>query len=124
MAITQIFFRQLKLHTSVGILDHEINTQQGIAIDVDITLNIPETQINDEDIDSVLDYREIRSTIKDECQQSHTNLVEVLGDRIARRLLRDFALIQSVKLRIDKPMAFEDCDTVGIECIQHRNSNE
>ncbi len=78
--------------------------------DVDITRDV-----DDHDIHSVLDYRRLREAIVEECTQAHVNLIETLSEQVARRLLRDFAEVRAVKLRISKPMAFSDCAAVGVE---------
>ncbi|WP_028357723.1 dihydroneopterin aldolase [Brackiella oedipodis] len=122
MAITQIFFKQLSVNTSVGVLNHEINKYQRVLIDVSLDITLSDDTINDTDIASVLDYRFIRNAIIEECHQKHVHLIEVLGTQIAQRLIRDFAEVSTVRLRISKPEAFGDCEAVGIECIEHRHS--
>lgn len=98
----------------IGILDHEIESKQPLIIDAEFDVNITET-VQDSNINTVLDYRDLRNIIIDECVQAHTNLLETLVERIAQRINTQFKQIVRTKLKISKPNAFPDCGGVGIE---------
>ena len=115
----KIFFNRLRLDARIGILEHELRATQIIYIDVELDVQ-PKQKANDLDIRSVLDYRKIREAIIEETSRTHVHLVEVLGDTITTRLLKDFPEVSQVKLRISKPAAFSDCDAVGIEFLVQR----
>ena len=71
--------------------------------------------MDDHDITTVLDYRQLREALIDEATRGHTDLLETLVDRTLTRVLRDFPDIRRATLRICKPQAFEDCDAVCVE---------
>ncbi len=119
MSTRRIFFSRLALDARIGILEHELRATQPLHIDAEIDIDVPR-QLNDNDISSVLDYRKLREAIIEECTRAHIHLVESLGEMIANRLLKDFPEVQKVRLRISKPMAFADCDAVGIEVVTGR----
>ena len=117
MPTRRIFFSRLAVDSQIGILDHERGTTQPLHVDAEFDVNVRAPAGHD-DIHDVLDYRRLRETIIDECSQAHVNLLETLCDRLAARLLRDFADVRWLRLRVGKPMAFADCAAVGIEvCV-------
>jgi len=114
MPTRRIIFSRLALDARIGILEHERRAMQPLHVDAEIDVDITRS-VDDDDIHSVLDYRRLREAIVEECTHSHVNLIETLTERVAARLLADFAEIRSVRLRISKPMAFSDCAAVGVE---------
>jgi len=114
MPTRRIVFSRLALDARIGILEHERRATQPLHIDAEIDVDIT-TAVDDHDIHSVLDYRHLRDAIVEECTQAHVNLIETLTERVAKRLMTDFADIRMVKIRISKPMAFSDCAAVAVE---------
>ena len=112
--LRRIFFKQLTIDARIGILEHELRATQPIYIDAefDTVVNQPS---DDHDIDSVLDYRQLRQTIINCCTKQHVNLLETLIENTAHSLLEQFPDVLRVQLRISKPNAFTDCAAVGIE---------
>lgn len=119
MSTRRIFFSQLALDARIGILEHELRATQPLHIDAEIDVDIRQP-VRDQNIQTVLDYRLLRSAIVEECTQAHVNLLETLVEQVADRLLRDFAEISQVRIRISKPNAFSDCASVGIELLRNR----
>ncbi|MFA5490274.1 MAG: dihydroneopterin aldolase [Candidimonas sp.] len=115
----RIFFTQLALDANIGILDHELRATQPLHIDAEFDVAISQA-VHDKNLQTVLDYRLLRNAIVEECTQAHVNLLETLSERLVDRILRDFADIQQVKIRISKPLAFSDCAAVGIELQRGR----
>ncbi len=119
MTTRRIVFSRLALDARIGILEHERRATQPLHVDAEIDLAVT-GPVDDHDIHSVLDYRHLREAIVHECTQAHVNLIETLCERVAARLLADFADIRAVRLRISKPMAFSDCAAVGVEVFVSR----
>lgn len=120
MPTQRIFFKRLALDARIGILEHELRQTQPLHIDAEIDIQTTQ-QVNDNDINTVLDYRKIRSIIIEEATRQHIHLVEALGEMIGHRLLSEFNEITRVQLRISKPQAFSDCEGVGIEYVGTRS---
>jgi len=114
MSTRRIFFDKLALDANIGILDHERRATQPLHIDAEFDVDVF-CPIDDANISTVLDYRLLRHCIVDECTHAHVNLLETLVERVQDRVLREFAQVQRVRLRICKPLAFSDCAAVGIE---------
>lgn len=120
MTHRRIFFSQLALDARIGILEHELRATQPLHIDAEFDL-IVRQQVEDQDIQSVLDYRLLRQAIVDECTRSHINLLETLSERVVDRIFEEFPDIQKARIRISKPLAFSDCAAVGIEISRERS---
>lgn len=119
MTRRRIFFSQLALDARIGILEHELRATQPLHIDMEFDVNVTEP-VNDLDISSVLDYRQLRQTVVDECTRRHVNLLETLSERVVSRLFEAFPDVVRIRLRISKPSAFSDCAAVGIEITRER----
>ncbi|GAA4324416.1 dihydroneopterin aldolase [Pigmentiphaga soli] len=114
MRTRRIFFNRLAVDAQIGILDHERGATQPVHVDAEIDLAAADIPRHD-GIAEVLDYRRLREAIVDECTRTHVNLIETLCDRLAARLLAQFAEVSHVRLRVSKPQAFADCSAVGVE---------
>ncbi|ARP93245.1 dihydroneopterin aldolase [Bordetella genomosp. 13] len=121
MATRRIIISRLALDARIGILEHERRATQPLHIDAEFDVDVRRS-VDDHDIHSVLDYRRLREAIVEECTQAHVNLIETLTEQVAERLLADFPDIRSLRLRINKPMAFSDCDAVGVEIQTSRQA--
>lgn len=119
MNTRRIILEQLTVQASIGILDHELAARQPLILHAEFDTLIADTE-SDNDIDTVLDYRQLRNALIEECTQHHINLLETLVDHILARILRDFPSVQHVKIRVSKPLAFEDCAAVSIEQARSR----
>jgi 7,8-dihydroneopterin aldolase/epimerase/oxygenase len=105
-------FSGLRFDATLGVLSHEHEMPQPIAVDVDLNLGTQPLLPKDDDILNVLDYRIVREIIIDECRSGHVNLLETLIGKVARRLLC-VSGVHGVRLKIVKLEIFEDCE-VGI----------
>ncbi|AHV92659.1 dihydroneopterin aldolase [Bordetella holmesii] len=114
MPTRRIFISGLALDARIGILEHERRATQPLHIDAEFDIDITRS-VDDHDIQSVLDYRSLREAIVHECTQAHVNLIETLSEQVAARLLAEFPEVRTLRLRISKPMAFSDCNAVGVE---------
>lgn len=120
MTRRRIFFSQIALDARIGILEHELRATQPLHIDAEFDLVVRQ-KVEDQDIQSVLDYRLLRQAIVDECTRAHINLLETLSERVVDRIFNDFPDIRKARLRISKPLAFSDCAAVGIEITRERS---
>ncbi|OWT59159.1 dihydroneopterin aldolase [Candidimonas nitroreducens] len=119
MPTRRIFFNRLALDSRIGILEHELRATQPLHVDAEFDVEVTQ-QVHDQRISTVLDYRLLRNAIVEECTQRHVNLLETLIEQVADRLMREFPDVRRVKIRISKPLAFSDCEAVGIEIERSR----
>lgn len=118
-AMRRIFFHQLALDAHIGILEHELHSTQPLHVDAEFDVQVTQP-VRDTNIRTVLDYRQLRETILEECTRAHVNLLETLIEHVTDTLMSKFPEVQRVKIRISKPNAFSDCAAVGIEMQRER----
>lgn len=106
--IQTLRLRQFRLQVSLGILEHERQLPQWIEIDAELRLQLPKDVHQQDDIQQVLDYRQVREHIIHECTAQHVDLLESLVARVAQRLL-PLPTVLGVRLTITKPDIFDDC---------------
>ena len=116
-----IILDRLRVQASVGILEHELRSRQPLL--VSIVVQMPDAPLLPaaDDVDYVLDYRLLRQVALEEALRGHVNMLETLAGRIAQRLL-DIDAVAHVRVRVDKPNIFPDCDGVGIEVAHGRDT--
>lgn len=110
----RIILDDLQVTASIGMLDHERQARQPVHIYAEFDTDATQA-VDDTDISTVLDYRQLRQVLIDEATQAHTDLLETLVARSLSRVLQDFPSVLSARIRICKPQAFEDCAAVCIE---------
>ena len=99
----------LRFNASLGILEREKSAPQPIQVDAELNLGKQPLLPSDDDIKRVLDYRQVRKIIIDECTLEHVNLLETLIGKLANRLLQ-LPGVLGVRVQITKLEIFDDCE--------------
>uniref|UniRef100_UPI0033411296 dihydroneopterin aldolase n=1 Tax=Castellaniella defragrans TaxID=75697 RepID=UPI0033411296 len=119
MKTRRILLQGLRVQARIGVLDHERLAPQTLvfhaAFDIDAS-----RPVDDRDIGTVLDYRDLRAALIAEATRGHVDLLESLVDRCLECILSQFPGVLHAKIRISKPEAFPDCDAVAIEQARGR----
>ncbi len=108
-----VFVRGLQIEARVGIYEHEKNKPQRLIVGVDLTVR-EEREGHEDRLEKVVCYETVVRGIKKIASQGHVNLIETLAERIAQVCLEDWRVL-AVRVCIEKPDVFDDCDSVGIE---------
>jgi dihydroneopterin aldolase len=122
MPTRRVIISGLALDARIGILEHERRATQPLHVDAEFDIDV-KRPVDDLDIHSVLDYRHLREAIIAECTRQHVHLLETLIEQVAQRLLDGFPEVRALRLRISKPMAFSDCQAVGVEMQAARQAS-
>jgi dihydroneopterin aldolase len=115
--LRRVFIRDLVLPARIGIHDHERAQAQSVIINVDASV---EEAVEGADttttgtIADVVCYETLTKQIKEVLAGGHTDLVEVLAEEIADRLLADARIIR-LRIRLEKPEAIAEAAGVGVE---------
>lgn len=99
----------LRFDANLGILDSEKTAPQPIQVDAELCLGTQPLLPHDDDINHVLDYRNVRRIIIAECTAEHVNLLETLIGKLAHRLML-LPGVQGVRVKIAKLEIFDDCE--------------
>jgi len=109
----KIFIDNLIVFGILGIHPHEQRKKQLIRISVEVTADITEASKND-DVEKTIDYSALSENIIQFIDDSSYGTIEALIEALADRILKNFD-IESVWLRIEKPNAVPQADSVGVE---------
>jgi 7,8-dihydroneopterin aldolase/epimerase/oxygenase len=118
-----IHLDRLRVQASIGILEHELLAKQplliSICVDIDSADLLPEV----DDVAAVLDYRHLRNAAIEQVEHGHINMLETLAGRIAANLL-SHSVVSRVRVRVDKPSIFTDCDSVAVEVTAEQKKQD
>jgi len=111
--VCHIFINGLELETILGVHEYEKRRKQTIIVHADLMVSEAGRQVDDE-IENVVCYQDVVNNIKDIAGSGHVHLVETLAELIASKCLEDPRVL-SARIRIEKPEAFDDVASVGVE---------
>ena len=117
-----VLIKNFIIQEIIGIHQHEKIKKQkikfNIVIDVDQNV-LP----NEEDIKSIVDYEKITNNLKNLAKNKKYNFLESLAEDSFKEIFED-KRINSVKIKIEKPEAIINADSVGVEVFKSREDYE
>jgi len=111
--LAHVFVRDLEVEAVVGVHDHEKLRPQTLVISIDLTVRELPGERSDS-LHEVVCYEDVVRKVQAICSDGHVNLIETLAERIADSCLEDNR-VHAVRVRVEKPEAFSECASVGIE---------
>lgn len=115
--LDKILIRDYTTEGSIGVLDKEKAFVQPIRFN--INLYVKKTNQVHAKISEVLDYRLIIELIERIVKQRHYDLQEELAEIVANEILKS-DLVRIVNVRIEKPLAFDKAESVGVEILRRK----
>ena len=117
-----VLIKNFIIQEIIGIHQHEKIKKQkikfNIVIDVDQNV-LP----NEEDIKSIVYYEKITNNLKNLVKNKKYNFLESLAEDSFKEIFED-KRINSVKIKIEKPEAVKNADSVGVEVFKSRKDYE
>ncbi len=99
-----ILINKLEFFGFHGVLEEEKRLGQKFIISGKLTVNSPDA-LKEDNCEKTVNYSEVCHLIGEIVEKERFNLIESLGDEIARRILLEFPLVDSVTIQVDKPWA-------------------
>lgn len=109
----KIFIDNLVVFGILGIHPHEQRKKQLIRVCIEVTADISEAA-NKDDVEKTIDYSALSSDVIHFIEDSNYGTIEALIDALANEILKKYN-VESVWLRIEKPNAVPQADSVGVE---------
>ncbi len=109
----KVFIKGLHIQTTIGFFQWEKAIKQTLVIDVAMAWDTAKAAVNDE-LAKTLDYAEISTAIETFANNNPVDLLETLAERMAAFLMTQYH-IPWLQLKIAKPGAVHNADTVGVE---------
>jgi len=117
-----VFIKDFIDHEIIGIHDREKVKKQKIKFNIVIDVN-QNTIPDEKDIRSIIDYENIIVKIENLTKSTQYNFLESLAEDSFEEIFED-KRINSVKIKIEKPEAIKNADSVGVEIFKSRSDYE
>ena len=112
-----IFIHELRLETLIGVYPEERQVARTLLLDLELGVDSRPAAITDA-LNDTLDYQAVAQRVIELAAASEFHLVETLAERIAERVLREFAT-PWLRLTLRKPGVPSGAREAGI-CIERR----
>ena len=117
-----VFIKDFIIQEIIGIHEHEKTKKQKIKFN--IVVNVKQNTVPDEkDIKSIVDYEKITNKLENLVKNKKYNFLESLAEDSFKEIFED-KRINSVKIKIEKPDAIKNADSVGVEVLKNRSDYE
>ena len=117
-----VFIKDFIIQEIIGIHEHEKTKKQKIKFN--IVVNVDQNTVPDEkDIKSIVDYEKITNKLENLVKNKKYNFLESLAEDSFKEIFED-KRINSVKIKIEKPDAIKNADSVGVEVFKNRSDYE
>ena len=117
-----VFIKDFIIQEIIGIHEHEKTKKQKIKFN--IVVNVNQNTVPDEkDIKSIVDYEKITNKLENLAKNKKYNFLESLAEDSFKEIFED-KRITSVKIKIEKPDAIKNADSVGVEVLKKRSDYE
>ena len=117
-----VLIKNFIIEEIIGIHEHEKIKKQKIRFNIVIDVN-QNTIPNEKDIKSIVDYEKITNKLKNLTKNKKYNFLESLAEDSFKEIFED-KRINSVKIKIEKPDAIKNADSVGVEVFKSRKDYE
>ena len=117
-----VFIKDFIIEEIIGIHEHEKIRKQKIKFNIVIDVD-RNTLPNEADIKSIIDYEKITNKLENLTKKKKYNFLESLAEDSFKEIFED-KRINSVKIKIEKPEAIKNADSVGVEVFKNRKDYE
>ena len=115
-----IYLRDLRIETIIGVNEWERRVKQTVVLDVDIGTDIGKAATSDS-VEDTLNYKTVAKRLMAFVGESEFQLVETLAERTAEMLVNEFG-VPWLRLRVNKQGALRGVRDVGV--VIERGSRE
>jgi len=114
-----VFIKDFIIQEIIGIHEHEKTKKQKIKFNIVVDVN-QNTVPNEKNIKSIVDYEKITNKLENLVKNKKYNFLESLAEDSFGEIFED-KRINSVKIKIEKPDAIKNTDSVGVEVLKSRS---
>ena len=117
-----VFIKDFIIQEIIGIHEHEKIKKQKIKFNIVVDVN-QNTVPDEKDIKSIVDYEKITNKLENLVKNKKYNFLESLAEDSFKEIFED-KRINSVEIKIEKPDAIKNADSVGVEVFKNRSDYE
>lgn len=115
-----VFIEGLKTQAIIGIYDWERENRQPLIFDIDMDLPITQAAKSD-DINDTVNYKQVSDELIELVENSRHELLESLCEEICQHILTKHLAVKIIHLKVSKPKAVTETDTVGLKITRIRS---
>ena len=117
-----VLIKNFIIQEIIVIHEHEKIKKQNIKFN--IVIDVDQNSLpNEKDIKSIVDYEKITNNLKSLAKRKKYNFLESLAEDSFKEIFED-KRINSVKIKIEKPDAIKNAESVGVEVFKTREDYE
>ncbi|WP_410211142.1 dihydroneopterin aldolase [Aquirhabdus sp.] len=117
----KVLIEGLRVNTVIGVFDWERQIEQPVLIDIVMLVDTRAAAASD-DLNDAVNYALASEQITELTQSLQPQLLETLANKLAEMLLKNYPTVESVHVRVKKPLAVKSAQAVGIEIIRERHA--
>jgi 7,8-dihydroneopterin aldolase/epimerase/oxygenase len=117
----RLFLRDYSVMIDIGVHDFEKLAAQRVLINVDLYVPMALSTPRTDELDEVVDYDFIRSSVLARVAQGHIQLQETLADDVLKLMLAH-PRVRAARVSTAKPDVYPDCAAVGVEVFGIKES--
>ena len=117
-----VFIKNFIIEEIIGIHEHEKTKKQKIKFNIVVNVN-KNTVPDEKDIKSIVDYEKITNKLENLSKSKKYNFLESLAEDSFKEIFED-KRINSVVIKIEKPEAIKNAESVGVEVFKTRKDYE
>ena len=114
MDCRRVFLRNFAININIGVHDFEKQGEQRVLINVDLYVPLALSTPQADELEEVLDYDFIRSSVQQRVSRGHIQLQETLADDLLATMLAH-PRVRAACVSTAKPDVYPDCESVGVE---------
>ena len=117
-----VFIKDFIIQEIIGIHKHEKVKKQKIKFNIVIDVD-QSTVPNEKEIKSIVDYEKITNKLENLVKSKKYNFLESLAEDSFVEIFED-KRINAATIKIEKPDAIQNAESVGVEVFKNRNGYE
>ena len=114
MDTRRLFLRDYEVFINIGVHAFEKTKEQRVLINVDLYIPLALSTPKADELDEVVDYDFMRSSIASRINKGHIHLQETLCDDVLALMLAH-PKVRAARVSTEKPDVYPDCESVGCE---------
>ena len=118
-ALDQTRVEGLRVDASIGVYDFEYGIRQRLIIDV-VAYSDLRTAGGADALEHAVDYDRISKICRAVATERHHRLIETVATKIAAGVLEKLAVVKAIDVRVAKPGAVPDAETVAVQIRRSR----
>lgn len=115
----KVLIEGLRVNAVIGVFEWERQIEQPVLIDLVMSVDTRAAALSD-DIQDAVNYALVAEQVAQLTKSLKSQLLETLANKMAEMILSNFSTVQTVQVKVKKPLAVKGAQAVGIEIIRER----